>query len=109
MRMSVDKTDPGFRCDANEYAVRFNGDLAWFVQTADEEAGFIEFFSVGGDLVVGDRPANITHVDINVETGAPARSTRHGSVNITHHVDFHFGDHTRGIAGTYDDKETTNA
>jgi hypothetical protein len=80
----MDTTDPGYSIKCSEFAVRFNGETAWFVQTADEELGVIECFTVNGALFTGAKSINIAGIDLDPISRAPVRKTLCGCVEIVH-------------------------
>lgn len=79
MRVSVGEKDPGYRIDAGQYRVLFNGEPQSFnltgriVRTADEEMGFIEFYQRAPDgrgIVTGEGgvfPTFVEHGTVVIE------------------------------------------
>lgn len=49
MRISIVKGDPGYRWNAYTFKVKFNGEFASHVVTADEEKGLVVRYALDGD------------------------------------------------------------
>lgn len=91
MRVSIVRDDPGYSVGAaTKWTVTFNGRLAYFVQTADDEAGWIEYFSYSGGPCGEPQPSkvdgkrlNMTDLDVDPKTRCPITVRLYGIVKLT--------------------------
>lgn len=91
-RISIVPTDPGYTKDGYWWSITLNGLLAYFVQTANEEEGWIEYLSYPGGpcgefwktrMDEAGKPIS-QKVDIDPITGSPLTVRIHGIVKLTH-------------------------
>lgn len=88
MRTSIVRTDPGFSTTAYRQSVTLDGRVVWFCQTADEEEGYVDTFTIQGHLCFSDigvmgYVGNTTVVDVDSATMLPVVRRTYGVVRIT--------------------------
>lgn len=89
MRLSVVRGDPGYSVECTDWVVFFNGSPAYFVQTANEEEGWIEYWRYPGGPCGTPEPhsdsaqkLSMTVVDIDPATRKPVTVRLHGDVKF---------------------------